>query len=182
MPNTLSKVSSTSEGLPDLQILQQAAESQDATLATNKKKRKGRRCGKCGATGHNCRTCPKLGKERRRKQNGSQKRPSNRPELEPRPTTHLLDAIERCYCIVFNIETTSFSIQRNEITQVAAKIISNDGTQLEDGLFSSLVKSEGSISNIISSLTRITNEDTKNEKSIEIVLKICRIYLSHFDL
>ena len=155
----------------DLQIVQQAIESQNATLTTNRKKRKGCRHGKCGATGHNYRACPKLEKGRRRKHNDSQKRLRKYPKVEPRSTMHLLDVIEWCYYIVFDIETTSFSIQRNKIIQVAAKIIANDSVQLEDGLFSSLVKPKDSISYIISSLTGITNEDVKNEESIEIVLK-----------
>ena len=71
----------------------------------------------------------------------------------------------------FDIETTVFSIQRIEIMQVTAKIIDNNGIHLEDRLFSSLVKPKGSISHIISSLARITNEDVRNEESIEIVLK-----------
>ena len=54
---------------------------------------------------------------------------------------------------------------------IAAKIIKNNGIQLEDRLFLSLAKLEGSISYIISSLTGIKNDDTTNEESIEIILK-----------
>ena len=79
--------------------------------------------------------------------------------------------MERCYYVVFDIETTGFSIQRNEIIQIAAKIINNNGFELEDGSFFSLVKPKGLIDHIISSLTGITNEQVKNEESIETVLK-----------
>ena len=110
MSDTLSKALSTKKCLSDIQIMQQAVESQNVTLTTNRKKRKGCRCSTCGATGHGCGTYPKLEKGWRRKQNSSQKHLSNCPEVEPRPTAHLLNVIEQCYCIVFDIETTSFSI------------------------------------------------------------------------
>ena len=55
--------------------------------------------------------------------------------------------------------------------QVTVKVIDNNGIQLEDRLFSSLVKPKDSISYIISSLTGITNEDIKNKESIKIILR-----------
>ena len=133
MTDTSSEGSSCNEAFPDLQIIQQDGNTQNETLANNKK-RKDCRCGDCGAAGHDRRTCPKLDKERRKNQNGSQKRRSNHPEVEPRPTVHLSDVMERFYYIVFDIETTGFSVQRNEITQIAAKIMDYDVMQLEDGL------------------------------------------------
>ena len=171
MSNTSSEALSINEAVPDAQIPNQVTESQIITSTTNRKKREVRKCGECGAIGHDRRTCPKLGKEQRQNQNRFQKRQRKHPEVQTRPTFHPPDVIERCYYVVFDIETTGFSIQRNEIIQIAAKIIDNEGDELEDGSFSSLVKPKGQISHIISSLTGITNEDVKNEESIEIVLK-----------
>ena len=180
MANTSSEALSINKAVPDAQIPNQVTESQFITSTTNQEKRKVRKCGKCGAIGHDRRTCPKLGKVQRKNQNRSQKRQRKHPEVQSRPTVHPPDVMERCYYVVFDIETTGFSIQRNEIIQIAAKIIDHDSDELEDGLFSNLVKPKGLISHIISSLTGITNEDVKNEESIEIVLKKYRIYLSHF--
>ena len=79
--------------------------------------------------------------------------------------------MERCYYIVFDIETTGFSIQWNEIIQLAAKIIDNNGEVLEEGSFLSLIKSKGHINQTIASLTGIINELVQNEEPIDIVFK-----------
>ena len=167
----MSEALSINEDVPDTQITNQAKDSQLVTSATNQKKREPRKCGECGAVGHDRRTCPKLGKNQSKNQKRSEIRQQKDPREQPGPTIDPPDEMERCYYVVFDIETTGFSIQRKEIIQIAAKIIDNDGADVEGGLFSSLVKPKGSISHIISSLTGITNEDVKDQDSIEIVLK-----------
>ena len=79
--------------------------------------------------------------------------------------------MEKCYYFVFDIETTGFSIQQNEIIQLAAKIIDNNGEVLEEGSFLSLIKPKGHINQTIASLTGIINELVQNEEPIDIVFK-----------
>ena len=131
MSNTLPEAFSINEAVPDAQIPNQVTESQIITSTTNRKKREVCKCSECGAIGHDRRTCPKLGKEQRQNQNRFQKRQRKHSEVHTRPTVHPPDVMERCYYVVFDIETTGFSIQRNEIIQIAAKIIDNEGDELE---------------------------------------------------
>ena len=171
MSETSSESPTINEAVPDVQIPNQATETSIITSTLSRKKRNVCKCGECGAIGHDRRTCPQLGKNKTKNQKRSQIQQRRHPEVQSRPTNRPPDVMERCYYVVFDIETTGFSIQRNEIIQIAAKIIDNNGFELEDGSFSSLVKPKCLINHIISSLTGITNEQVKNEESIEIVLK-----------
>ncbi len=69
--------------------------------------------------------------------------------------------------VVYDIETTGLSSNYNEIIEIAACKVKY-GQIIEE--FSEYVKPRGTISEFITSLTSITNEDVKNADPIEIVL------------
>ena len=65
---------------------------------------------------------------------------------------------EKVLYVVFDLETTGRSRERDEIIEVAAQVLDPSGIQLEDGLFSHLVKPTSAIPQFITELTTITNE------------------------
>ena len=60
--------------------------------------------------------------------------------------------------VVFDLETTWRSQQRDEIIELAAQVLDPSGIQLEDGVFAHLVKPNARIPAFITELTSITNE------------------------
>jgi DNA polymerase III subunit epsilon len=75
--------------------------------------------------------------------------------------------LEKVIYIVFDIETTGFSRQRNSIIEIAAQLIDPNGNQIIDAKFSSLVKPVDCISPLITSITGITNKDVENADNFE---------------
>ena len=69
--------------------------------------------------------------------------------------------------VVYDIETTGLSSNYNEIIEIAACKVQY-GQVIEE--FSEYVKPKGTISEFITSLTSITNDDVKNADPIEVVL------------
>ncbi len=89
----------------------------------------------------------------------------------------LLD-IDNVIYIVFDIETTGFSKDRNHIIEIACEILGGDGHRISDGQFSSLVKPPVQIPSFITHLTGITNEMVQDYQGIEVVLQdFCRFLL-----
>lgn len=64
--------------------------------------------------------------------------------------------------VVFDLETTGFSKERNDIIEIAAEILDHHGTSIEDASFSSLVKPPSSIPCFITDITGIDDEDVKS--------------------
>lgn len=69
--------------------------------------------------------------------------------------------------VVYDLETTGLSSVYNEIIEIAAVKV-KDGTIIDE--FSSYVKPQNPITNFITDLTSITNDDVRNALSIEEVL------------
>jgi DNA polymerase III epsilon subunit-like protein len=64
--------------------------------------------------------------------------------------------------IVFDLETTGFSKERNYIIEIAAEILDHHGNSLEDASFSSFVKPPCAIPSHISDITGIYDEDVRS--------------------
>ena len=64
--------------------------------------------------------------------------------------------------VIFDLETTGRSRQRDEIIELAAQILDPSGIQIEDAIFSQLVKPKSRIPPFITELTSITNESVSS--------------------
>ena len=82
-----------------------------------------RKCGICGVVGHNRRTCPTVPENTRRHQNAVPRRTQPSSTRTPTPVIIPPITLDKCYYIVFDIETTGFSKNHHEIIQLAAKIL-----------------------------------------------------------
>ena len=131
---------------------------------------KQRKCGVCGQLGHNRRKCPaapaataapavdgQVGDG-----NGvddvTEYVPPPPPVLQAEDWGSIIDWGSVLY-VVFDLETTGRSRQRDEIIELAAIILNEDGIEIEDASFSQFVKPRNPIPPFITELTSITNDD-----------------------
>jgi DNA polymerase III epsilon subunit-like protein len=71
--------------------------------------------------------------------------------------------------VVFDLETTGKSSQRDEIIELAAVILDFEGIEIEDASFSQFVKPRNPIPPFITELTSITNDDVSLAESFPAV-------------
>ena len=128
-----------------------------------------RKCGICGVVGHNRRTCPSVPENSRRLQNAVPRRTQPSSTQTPTPVIIPPIALDKCYYIIFDIETTGFSKNHHEIIQLAAKILDENGDLLFNSSFNSLVKPNNRINDTISTLTGITNKAVASADNIHVV-------------
>ena len=125
-------------------------------------KRQKRKCGVCGAFGHDKRNCPKVSSQT--SQNEEQNQPPDNdgaknppPNVTPLSTVNNIDFNEVFY-FVFDLETTGFSRETDEIIEISSVLLSPDGIQIEDATFTSFCKPSRAIPTFVTALTSITNE------------------------
>ena len=136
-----------------------------------------RKCGGCGQLGHDRSNCPvpnlPAAHPRARKQVVDEVSVDEVSLDHPPPTTVVEDASninwECILYVVFDLETTGCSWQFSEIIEVAGQIIDPNGIQLEDGIFSQLVKPNSTISPFITELTSITNDSVSDAERFPVV-------------
>ena len=92
----------------------------------------------------------------------------NRPP--PRITAPLFDATKAIY-VVFDLETTGLSRERNFIIEIACELLSPDGVTIPDSRFASLVRPPTSIPPFISNITGITDDMVLHSNGFETVGK-----------
>jgi DNA polymerase III alpha subunit (gram-positive type) len=131
---------------------------------------KQRKCGVCGQLGHNRRKCPAAPAAPAAPVVGDQVRDGNDvngvteviplppPVLPPEENNINIDWGSVLY-VVFDLETTGRSRQRDEIIELAAVILDENGIEIEDASFSQSVKPRNPIPPFITELTSITNDD-----------------------
>lgn len=136
-----------------------------------------RRCAVCSQVGHDRRNCPQLpgGAPHRAArmdviiQNGVEEGPQSPPLIATAvPTISNIDW-ENVLYVVFDLETTGRSRQRDEIIEVAAQFLDPNGIQLEDGVFDQLVRPNSTIPRFITELTSISNEDVSSSEQFRSV-------------
>jgi Exonuclease len=71
--------------------------------------------------------------------------------------------------VVFDLETTGRSWQRDKIIELAAVILDCLGVEIEDAFFSEFVKPTKPIPPFITELTSITNDDVSTAESFAVV-------------
>lgn len=71
--------------------------------------------------------------------------------------------------VVFDLETIGFSKMYDSIIEIAAQILDDVGSPLEDSNFQSYIKSKSNISPIITSLTGISNKLVSEAQKFQIV-------------
>jgi DNA polymerase III alpha subunit (gram-positive type) len=71
--------------------------------------------------------------------------------------------------VVFDLEITGRSRQRDEIIELAAVILNESGVEIEDAFFSEFFKPTKSIPPFITELTSITNNDVSTAESFAVV-------------
>ncbi len=127
---------------------------------------KQRKCGGCGQIGHNRRTCPVVPAAAAPPVPatlvGGQNAVTEVGSPPPILLTSGQDASsidwDKVLYVVFDLETTGRSRQRDEIIEVAAVILNHFGVQIEDAVFSQFVKPTTPIPPFITELTSITND------------------------
>ena len=128
-------------------------------------KRQKRKCSLCGQVGHDKRNCPSLNKDtpanQRPNHESEQNDRENANEIGPEVTVlNNLDSedidiasLDSCqvaefvhvrledvlYC-VFDLETTGFSRERDDIIEISSVLLTPDGIQIEDSTFTSFCK------------------------------------------
>jgi DNA polymerase III epsilon subunit-like protein len=133
---------------------------------------KQRKCGGCGQIGHNRRTCPVLpAAVARRTPAGptgtvvGQNAVTEVGSPPPFVVTTVQDASsvdwDKVLYVVFDLETTGRSRQRDEIIEVAAVILDHFGVPIEDAVFAQFVRPTTPIPPFITELTSITNDDVR---------------------
>jgi DNA polymerase III epsilon subunit-like protein len=81
------------------------------------------------------------------------------------PVVHFADDdfdVSHTIYVVFDLETTGFSKERNFIIEIAAEILDHHGNSVENATFSSFVKPPCSIPTYISDITGIYDDDVKS--------------------
>jgi DNA polymerase III epsilon subunit-like protein len=127
---------------------------------------KQRKCGGCGQTGHNRRTCPVVPFAAAPPAPAALVGGPNAVTEVGSPPPILVTAVQNASSIdwdkvlyvVFDLETTGRSRQRDEIIEVAALILNHFGIPIEDAVFSQFVKPTTPIPPFITELTSITND------------------------
>lgn len=135
------------------------------------------KCSGCGLVGHNRRRCPVNPGSAPRRPTQDRVTIVNAVEKGPQPppivTTVVEDVSsinwEKVLYVVFDLETTGRSRQRDEIIEIAAQVLDPFGIQLEDAIFSNLIKPNSTIPPFITELTTITNEDVSSSEKFSTV-------------
>ena len=94
-----------------------------------------------------------------------------------RPTETVQDDNTRPVYIVFDLETTGFSMERHHILEIACELRDSEGNPLIEGQFFSLVKPPTTIPSFITELTGITNdmvEDAHPFQDLEEETNVCQ--------
>jgi hypothetical protein len=131
---------------------------------------KQRKCGVCGQLGHNRRKCPaapaataapvvdgQVG-DGNDVNSVTKDVPPPPPVLQAEDYGSNIDWGSVLY-VVFDLETTGRSRQRDEIIALAAVILDENGIEIEDASFSQFVKPRNPLPPFITELTSITNND-----------------------
>ena len=127
------------------------------------------KCSVCGVAGHYRSTCPNVTEKKTCDRNRLQIQSRQQPRQQIPTRIPLLNNLSSCCYVVFDIETTGFSPQRNEIIQIAAKFLDHDGGEIDNGSFNEFVKPTKRISNEITALTGISNDTVDNCDNINAV-------------
>ena len=128
--------------------------------------RAARKCGICGLVGHDRRNCPDIEEDAVQvhrgevviDRNGLTNAPLPTPLVRTNPFSSSLIDWEAVLYVVFDLETTGRNRQRNEIIELGAAILDENGIPIEDAEFAELIKPTRQIPSYITHLTTITNE------------------------
>jgi DNA polymerase III alpha subunit (gram-positive type) len=154
---------------------------------------KQRKCGVCGQLGHNRRKCPAAPAataapvvdgqvdDGNLVNSVTEDVPPPPPVLQAEDYGSNIDWGSVLY-VVFDLETTGRSRQRDEIIELAAVILDENGIEIEDASFSQFVKPRNPIPPFITELTSITNDDVSRAESFPAVGDaFIRFMLQHAD-
>jgi DNA polymerase III epsilon subunit-like protein len=141
---------------------------------------KQRKCGVCGQLGHNRRKCPAAPAATAAPvvdgQVGDGNVATTVTEVAPPPPPVQPTEDQEFYIdwgsvlyVVFDLETTGRSRQRDEIIELAAVILDENGVEIEDASFSQFVKPRNPIPPFITELTSITNDDVSTAEDFPAV-------------
>ena len=135
-------------------------------------KRQKRKCSVCGEIGHDKRNCTRVPRVnslnlQENHDNGDESLPRNVP---PEPTVNSIDLGEVLYC-VFDLETTGFSRERDDIIEISSVLLSPDGILIEDSTFTSFCKPSRVIPAYVTSLTSISNDMVQDSASFADVIE-----------
>lgn len=130
---------------------------------------KQRKCGACGQVGHDRRKCSVVPQEvavgvariQRQANDGENglEIPDSDPPLDPAPVVQAFEMPwDKVIYVVFDLETTGRSRQKDEVIELAAVVLDENGIQIEDASFSELIKPLRPIPPLIANLTSITND------------------------
>ena len=139
--------------------------------------RKKRKCGGCGQTGHDRRNCPSVPRQPRENPVSDTAPATNGVQIVPSPipfvitTTRGVSPIDwdKVLYIVFDLETTGRSRQKDEIIEIAALVLDHFGVHIENASFSTFVKPTTNIPPYITELTSITNDDVRMAEPFPVV-------------
>ena len=106
------------------------------------------KCGGCGQLGHDRRNCPVPNLQAARPtaqnpviaRNGVEKQPPPPPIITTIVQDPSLVDFESILYVVFDLETTGRSRQRDEIIKLAAQVLDPNGIQIEEAIFTQLVR------------------------------------------
>jgi DNA polymerase III epsilon subunit-like protein len=126
-----------------------------------------RKCGGCGGVWHDRRNCPtapaQAPHKAARKQVVANDGVEETSQGPPVVATVVWDTstvdLNKVLYVVFDLEITGRSPQRDKIIKVAAQILDPNGIPLEDATFLELVKPNAAILSFITELITITNEN-----------------------
>jgi hypothetical protein len=138
---------------------------------------KQRKCGVCGGFGHDRRNCRAINSATADSPIANRAVGQNVVTDVGSPPPLVLTAVqkassvdwERVLYVVFDLETTGRSRQRDEIIELAAMVLDPNGVHIEDATFSEFVKPKAPISAFITHLTSITNDDVRQAEPFPIV-------------
>lgn len=144
----------------------------DPPLPAAKKTRAPRKCGICGELGHDKRKCPSalpadgtiVVAAPPPQQNRLPRTPSTHPIVTTTPAKSTDIIWEHTLFVVFDLETTGRSKTNDEITEIGAQVLDQNGIPLEGGVFVEFVKPQKPIPSYITALTNISNDDVKNSQ------------------
>lgn len=125
-----------------------------------------RKCGGCGQLGHDRRNCPVPNLRAARPTAQNPVIVTNGVEEQPPPpliiTTLVQDPslvdFETILYVVFDLETTGRIRHRDEIIELAAQVLDPNGIQIEEAVFTQLVRPKLPIPAFITELTTIDND------------------------
>jgi DNA polymerase III epsilon subunit-like protein len=141
---------------------------------------KQRKCGVCGQLSHNRRKCPAAPAATANPVANNNAIGPNAvtavakvipppPPILPTEENNInIDWVSVLY-VVFDLETTGRSRQREKIIKLAAVVLNESGVEIEDNFFAQFMKPRNPIPPFISELTSITNKDVSVAESFPAV-------------